>query len=334
MPKAIVHIGAHKTGTTAIQSTLWMNAGALGRSALAYPMELTTPQPHFNSQQCIAYTLLGMKKFSRVARDSDVDPLEYLDALPRDRDLLISSENFMRLNVQQIARLGERLHGFDIRVILYVRRQDESSQALYQTEVVNNKCRLTFEEYMEKNRPLFDYAAAAKRWSGRFGRANLAVRVYERSRFANGDVVGDFLGAVEAMLGRALAKDGWRAAAADVNAGLPNHVVALIRYFNGVAKRDKIVPLIAELGRALYPTPRGRYDLIPPSARRSVMSAYQESNESLARDWIGSEGGKLFSKDVAEESEAEWSEKYGWEGSQLSLLLQDVLSTLKEPRAR
>jgi capsular polysaccharide export protein len=334
MPKAIVHIGAHKTGTTAIQSTLWNSAEALRRSALTYPMELTTPQPHFNSQQCIAYTLLGMKKFSRVARDSDVDPLEYLDALPRDRDLLISSENFMRLNEAQIARLGAHLHGFDVRVILYVRRQDESSQALYQTDVVNRRCQLTFEEYLETNRPLFDYGAAAKRWSGRFGRASLTVRVYERARFANGDAVGDFLGAVEGILGRALAKEGWRAQAADVNAGLPNHVVALIRYFNGVAERDKIVPLLVELSRALYSGARGRYDLIPPSARRSVMSAYQDSNESLARDWLDRAGGKLFSEEAAEESEAEWNRKYGWEGSQLSLLLRDVLSALKDPGAR
>lgn len=334
MPKAIVHIGAHKTGTTAIQSTLWNNVEALKRSALTYPMELTTAQPHFNSQQCVAYTLLGMKKFSRVARDSDVDPLEYLAALPRDGDLLLSSENLMRLNAAQIARLGEHLRGFDVRVILYVRRQDESSQALYQTDVLNNRCRLTFEEYLEQNRPLFDYGAVARRWSACFGRENLTVRVYERGRFANGDVVDDFVEAVERILGRRLERNGWRAPAGDVNPGLPNHIVGLVRYFNGVPKTAKIVPLIRDLGHALYSGARVRYDLIPPSSMRTVMSAYEASNASLARECLGDAGGSLFSAGAAEESDAEWQENHGWEGSHLARLLQDVLEALKDRRSR
>lgn len=112
MAALLLHVGPHKTGSTAIQNMLAGNAAAL--DAAGWRVE-TLPEidsgPH------------GLADMVSMDRLDAAQPA--LDALAgrarRDGDTILSSENFSRLNPDQAGALVAALPFDDIRVVYYLR---------------------------------------------------------------------------------------------------------------------------------------------------------------------------------------------------------------------
>lgn len=66
---------------------------------------------------------------------ADTDIVSYLGSLPRDKNILLSSQNLVWLDKVSINALKQMLDGYEVHAVLYARRQDDALQALYQTVV-------------------------------------------------------------------------------------------------------------------------------------------------------------------------------------------------------
>ncbi|NKF50094.1 hypothetical protein G3R49_05860 [Shewanella sp. WXL01] len=114
MKKLVLHIGPHKTASTYIQKSLLENTAYLSSKGWTYP-----------DDEILQY---GHHPFVNWLLNGDYDQLEHyterLKAL--NSNILLSSENFDRLNQQQIQKLHDVVNKcFEVHILYVYRRADE-----------------------------------------------------------------------------------------------------------------------------------------------------------------------------------------------------------------
>ena len=137
--KLYIHIGRPKVGSTAIQSFLKTNRKTLLENGILYP----AAGERQNASHQLASVLLR-----EAERKQDLNPAEslYRDLIAEIESsaastCVISSENFYFV---QPKRVAEALEGkYDVKIICYVRRQDEVLVSSYIQELRDD----TLQEY-------------------------------------------------------------------------------------------------------------------------------------------------------------------------------------------
>lgn len=196
--KIIVHIGWHKTGTTAIQSFLKKNTLKLiDENKLYYPSEGLVNSAH----HAIAWALQG----------KDNSPLNNLYTGNKSnliqqaiesgkkhgcKNLIFSSEEFCTFSEKQIENLKEILNYGNNKIIIiaYVRRQDLLIESSYNMEVKWWGSRITdgFEQYVKNKTPFIKYDVVLDSWANVFGLENIKVGVYDTAHMPQNDIRLDF----------------------------------------------------------------------------------------------------------------------------------------------
>ncbi|MEL7342883.1 MAG: hypothetical protein AAGM67_20530, partial [Bacteroidota bacterium] len=130
MPKTLyLHIGTHKTGSTAIQQTLANNRTLLLNNGYLYPESATIGYGHHQLPSAISGE--HSTKFAARAEDNSLATLlDELNATPTP-NIIISSENFCRLSANEIHKVKKTFASFHIEIIVYLRRQDLLLQSLW-----------------------------------------------------------------------------------------------------------------------------------------------------------------------------------------------------------
>lgn len=340
--KAILHIGGHKTGTSAIQAFCVLNASRLQQMGILYPLELLSHIDRVGEQAHHGLVNLFMDATTfwkahnlRPKAMTDEDIVSYLKSLPRDKNILLSSENLVWLDAEAIKALKQILDGYEVHIVLYVRRQDDALQALFQTVVATIGESKQFNDYASEGvRVLFEYDKIAENWQSVFGIGSVVVRVYEPDRLYNRDSVADFFRVMADFLQMEMDSSDWHRPSGIVNRGFPAHIIALLRYFNSVSGKKWTLPVIKILAEVLYKDARCTYEIISPSQRRQLLDSFAQSNESLARNFLGREDGILFRDLAIKQTDKEWNAKYNRIDSHLRLLLLDIISHMKTPKVR
>lgn len=204
--KLILHIGTHKTGTTALQRFLYANREPLAAHGFHY----ATP-PRLQEANLIANALNVGKK--RVVRDFLAKHLECA-CRSGAHTILTSAENFYAMSVldamqrrEVCANAVERddalietlqslmPQGIDVsEIVCYFRRPDRYAESLYSQHVKRGIIfDGTFGEFLPIIRPALFYDKHMRAWSDAFGESNCTVRLYEPVR---ADIVSDFVGDV------------------------------------------------------------------------------------------------------------------------------------------
>jgi hypothetical protein len=208
--KAIIHIGAEKTGTTSIQAFCSANRDLLAKQGVLYPACLGSA----NHMALTAYALdddkiedvrlsRGISSTGEIAcfRDRLVASLaaEIHDA-GEVTTLLLSNEHLQSRLVEEdeVARLRSMIGAFadEIRIVVYLRRQDRVAISHYSTRLKVG---------IEPVGPIFpvptadgalpsyfDYDAMLRRYEAVFGAENISVQVLEPARLLGGDLLRDF----------------------------------------------------------------------------------------------------------------------------------------------
>ena len=206
-PLCFLHVGTHKTGTTAIQRFLAGNRERLALDGLYYPRAgwLNDDLPgHHN----VASELSGDGRFDRAA-GTLADVVGEI-ARVRPRNACLSSENFEYLHVRDDALVTLRdaivAIGYQPRVVLYVRTQHDYATSLY-AELVKHGMQVPFAGFLDDvvaNGVVrygrawtfrFDYLELASRFANVFGPKSVIVRAY-RDDGSAGSIVHDFLAAI------------------------------------------------------------------------------------------------------------------------------------------
>jgi len=330
MRNLILHIGAHKTGSTSIQKFFYLyHDFYLKNYQILYP----------TSKEIIC--VLGHHYITwyftppNAKLDKDILSQAYkafLELISTKKDnILISSEDFTwNTRINEFIEVVRPY--FDvIYTILYVRPQVEAALSLYQTGVVNHGMTSSFNEWFEKAIPLFDYYSIAKRFAD-LG-SKVIVRPFRRKNKTD-DIILDFIDTLSIILDRKLTvPEDYKLYSIKVNITLPSFITLMILFYNSQPSKDKVVPFLKKLGLILrklkpdIPT----LDFVPPSMKRNIVEIYRESNKKLCEEYLGIEYLEWLSPNIEETDEEYLRNKYpGSEVAELCEVVLDILNQLRK----
>jgi hypothetical protein len=202
--KLILHIGTHKTGTTALQQFLYANRARLSACGIHY----ATP-PHGRQEANAIANALNVGKHAVVQTFF----AKQLDLAKRRgaHTILVSAENFYAMSVLGAIHRRDRLANAVARdrvllatmnslmpadvairqAVCYFRRPDRYAESLYSQHVKRGILfDGTFDEFLPIVAPALLYNEHMRAWSEVFGESGCVVRLYEPVK---ADIVSDFL---------------------------------------------------------------------------------------------------------------------------------------------
>lgn len=271
MSKVFLHIGLHKTGTTAIQTTLFENREVLAEQGYRVPVSGVP-----------AAAPLGHHELA-WAQDRNGELLERWQDLRKETaedetsSWILTSEELCVLKAEHIASVRRLLNDHDVTVIVYLRNQVDLVESLYRTEVLHYSVDVPLRSYIEHVRTRLDYLSLLDDWCGAFGRTNVVVRLYEKT-FLPGGVVPDFFGIIGAdhtIL---------NAPKQDINHGLPFDAIIPVQQM----RRDGVpADLVNKFIAWAYQNSAGHFTCLSCGEAEDVMAGFAASNEAVARRFFG-----------------------------------------------
>ena len=206
--RVVLHIGTEKTGTSALQIALTRHRVDLEQHGFVYSRAAGD-----DSHVLPAFCCGDHDHVADLRNDLGFDPglasdtlrQAFADALKAEvatypnHTFIISSEHFhsrliTHAEVNRLANLF-RKHFDDIRILVYLRPQDEVVASFYSTYVrVGGQSDDVFQVRPED--PYLDYRSLLVRWGDVFGLSNLDVAIYDRRTFPGASIINDFLGRI------------------------------------------------------------------------------------------------------------------------------------------
>ena len=114
--------------------------------------------------------------------------------------IIISSEHFhSRLTTQEeVNNLADFLSLYfdDVKIIVYLRRQDKLAVSFYSTMIRVGETRDNIlPETISPDASYYNYYNLIERWANTFGKNNLNIRIFDKNQFINGSLLDDFIAA-------------------------------------------------------------------------------------------------------------------------------------------
>ena len=277
-----LHVGVHRTATSSIQQYLGLNHRRLVPRGFLHPYGVNRHHRLMNR------IFSGDLNAAEVARDLT----DRADA-KRDpvRDVILSDEDIlMRRDLSPLAGLAE---GFEVRPVLFLRRQDSWLESWYLQNIKwqwnPGLSHVTFEEFMARRREFhwIDYRRTVEQLERLFGRDSLRLAVFERPQMPAGPVRA-FLDVIGLEPGADFEDPGER------NASLSFEVSELLRCLpldkapGRVRSRfERAAVALDDRLKAEGAARRGSGLLMDPATRAEVLDRYAESNAWVAERHFG-----------------------------------------------
>ncbi len=191
--RIILHIGAWKTGSSAIQYFLAAATDALRAHGVVMPADAATASGRGRI----------LKQLSGTDEDAAAVIAEIIQLKADGAKLLVlSNEHYWPLPERAIQQIGHRLKAIsdDVEVLIYIRPQEDMWRSLHSQQakkfaVKTGAAIWGTADYLP---PVFaeravHYHQTLQLYADAFGQRSISVRLYDRARFIGGDVVTDFL---------------------------------------------------------------------------------------------------------------------------------------------
>jgi hypothetical protein len=303
----VLHIGTGKTGTSSIQSFLHANRDRLADLGFLYPRtpgkarharislsvlpeEAVERAPAWHRQGFTSHPEFSAEVHSSLRA-------ELAEAgLPR---AILSDEALFGAKPVALERLRQLTDDIarSVRLVVYLRRQDDHVASRYQQVVKVGETRRLVERVQALNlRGFYDYRAKLARWQQTMEPTTLVVRRFERDSFVEGSLHQDFLDAA-----------GVDARADDLkpvtllNESLDAESVELLRILNlfrvehhGATAGQIDNRALIERLRSVTAADSGPTLTLPPEMQDAFMARWAESNRAVARELLGDPSGELF----------------------------------------
>lgn len=299
----VLHIGSGKTGTSTIQRVLRRNTDALRGAGYLYPRAPGLPR----------HTQLGLYvrpddelvKHPDWLRDDYDDPTTFRRQLRRSLDrevsrkapsgLVFSDEGLFSAGDRAIARMRELLgqYGGEVRLVVYLRRQDDHLISRYQ-QVVKMGETTPLSTWMQQDwSGTYDYHQRLSWWQ-ELQPDVFVVRRFERERMVDGSLVADFLDAAAIPLQEsALSHTESR------NESLGAEAIEMLRILNlyRVQHEGERPGLFGSHEHVvkLRGVDTGPVLTLPAPDLERFMARWAPTNERVAREFLDDSSGALFS---------------------------------------
>lgn len=308
MATLYLHIGTSKTGTTAIQHFCATNRRALRRRGYCFPR---TPifYPNISGERN-GHFLVGEPRkpdgsFATARAEANWRKCmnDLAAQLRRCPNVILSDEAIWNSRTAHHGmwrdlKAEAEARGFDVRIIAYLRRQDLLLSAVWAQWVKyppQPGAELKWEDLLSwaEEKARLDYYEVLEEIASHFGRERITVRVYDRERFKDGNILSDFLG----ILGLEMAPD--FKAAGERNPSLYGSELEIIRVLNSVPGiSPEALQTATRIAIACRTGEESKHkpSMFSEEEARALLRRYEESNRRVALEYLGDASGKLFSE--------------------------------------
>jgi hypothetical protein len=292
-----LHIGTEKTGTTSVQKFFRTNRERLARNGILYP---ATPGNENHTGLTVAAQKLArhgpLRKLKGVqsvesAREFRSTLMEELAAEFRGgpyKTVVMSGEHCSSrlLDDKEVQWLKDYLSPFfeTIKIVVYIRRQDDFLLSTYSTSVKSGSIRELAAPPERLVEARYNHWELLSRWARIFGREHIVCRKYEKSALKSGDIVDDFLAVAGIEAGPDLVRP------EDVNESLDAESLEFLRLFNQHIPRmssdglnpgrDNIVALLSKMSK-------GPLITLEEGELKRFMALFRDSNRMVAEEYFG-----------------------------------------------
>ena len=287
--KVVVHIGANKTGSSAIQKFLSLNCEALRKQGLVIPSQDFTLSNQVSGFHVFAFEELFRAPRGRQQLEAAMNVIA--DSHVGAKAIVLSAEN-LAANPAGPALFAGLVEKFDVQIVLYVRRQDEYILSSWQQWY--SKVSADFWAWaIGVAGTLGDWRAYLERWEAVVPRAQITVRVFERARLDGGDAVLDFYN----RLGLDAPFESMRYPQDKVNPSFSDAVMDLVKgnklIFKSAHDND-FYNFVLEMTGDRY-VRNSRQSPITFSQRLAILRKYADSNRWVQEAYFAGRSGGLFS---------------------------------------
>ncbi len=307
MKTLYLHIGTTKTATTSIQKFCAANQAVFESKGYVYP-DMPFHYPRKSDQRNglflgTVYRELSGKRRKDIEEHNYTKGMEILHELFETHDSVVLSEErlwvvlrYKKSNVLQRLIEDSKTHGYQIKMILYLRRQDIYVESVW-NQVVKMRIELTetLAEYAQRF-PYLNYYEAVSTFAAAIGAENITVRRFDEAIRREGGILADFLEQIDLEL-----TDEYKIENSSRNPGLYGNTAEIKRIIN---QMDDLTANDASLFRHSLPlssvTAKKYYPCSEqsPEERAALMQKYEASNQALVEEFIG-DGRPLFSSDYS-----------------------------------
>lgn len=273
--RVILHIGGAKCGSSAIQAYLALNAAALGARGLGVPGTALDFASRVTGEQIWFFEdAVAAGDPSAIGKQ-----LERLLRQARERGLsgvVISAENLCN-HLSLAALLATALVDAEVRVVFYVRRQDDFLISSWQ--------QWNLKRYASVGEFLADRVGKDARWmtmvapwADAFGDECVTVRPFVRRRLRKGDVIADFFGVI------GVSQDGLTPLSRNANPSFDDALARLAHrvrdVFDGPHDNRFYGVMSGLLGQAALKKGSAS-SLLDMDVRRDILARYEAENAAL-----------------------------------------------------
>jgi hypothetical protein len=230
MKHCILHIGQSKTGTSAIQSFLYLNKEKLHGKGILYPgVKLRGVTLDLINHNSVADSLSGLKRypeieaeeyfrqFSEQLKNDDYQTMiisgeHYFGGEPRVWDVQ-SKEEYIDAYRKKLQALRLFMQDYALTIIIYLRSQVEwiesaISQVIRYEGLIGKKIYRDDDQFFELMKPVLDYDTLLGQWDSILKPSNIICIPYRMNNLHDNSSVSDFLWRLgiddENLLGKAI----------------------------------------------------------------------------------------------------------------------------------
>lgn len=292
-----------KTGTSSIQFLLRDNRERLRQAGVLFPLAPGAARHHRLTE--FVQSPAELASSSEWLREAHYELDTFHEEFPRDLMSEITRSRLSRVvftdevlfkasesALRRVADLMAPIRG-NLRLIVYLRRQDDHLISRYQQEVKVGEV-LRLRVWAEANMSdLYDYYARLRLLQQTLAPDELVVRRFERESFPDGSILQDFLDAAAIPVRAEQLERG-----PDRNPGLDAESVEFLRLLNTyrVEYEGAMPGLIdnREIVWRLSEVTDGPILSLPESRLDRFMAQWDESNQLTAREFLDDPSGELF----------------------------------------
>lgn len=299
-PTIFLHIGMNKTGSTALQNYLSQAQPALKGAGISYAETGRIGSAHYALSTSLGFCNPSVPSQWKWELEN-LRKLFLKESQGGERKIIFSSEDFL-LN-RSFEKFKKFFEGFDVKVIVYLRRHDHWWLSAYAQAVKMkylppwNQGPLGFINFnRRRNRYYGDYRHLIDRWAEAIGKENIIVRPYEASQNIP-NLAADFLAAI----GEGGMTSELPAMMEHYNSSLPSSAIQMMDIIQRVRATPDIHEKLLNHARNFdNGNSRPLRDMVNPQFLLNLVNSYQDDYSYIAKEYLGREDGVLFYEPLPE----------------------------------